>query len=121
MNILKYYWLLLILLVGSCTTPPKKYVIGVSQCSVDIWRDKLNREIKTCEYLDESLDIRLASAHDNSKQQSDQINAFIDQGVNLLMELRAVPRPSSTVPFLTFDLKTASALSASSSNCVSIP
>lgn len=46
MNILKYYWLLLILLVGSCTTPPKKYVIGVSQCSVDIWRDKLNREIK---------------------------------------------------------------------------
>ena len=115
MNILKYYWLLLILLVGSCTTPPKKYVIGVSQCSVDIWRDKLNREIKTCEYLDESLDIRLASAHDNSKQQSDQINAFIDQGVNLLIVApnqydsinQAIERAyAKGIPVILYDRKT---------------
>ena len=41
-----YLWLFLLLLT-SCQQQPRKFVIGVSQCSIDIWRDKLNRELKT--------------------------------------------------------------------------
>lgn len=29
-------------LLASCTGGKKRYVIGVSQCSEDVWREKLN-------------------------------------------------------------------------------
>ncbi len=37
-----------------CHQQPKKFVIGVSQCSEDIWRDKLKDELKMGEYLNNS-------------------------------------------------------------------
>lgn len=73
-----------IILVG-CKETHHKYVIGVSQCSEDIWRNKLNEELKTCEYFNDSISIRLASSNDDSKKQSEQINKFIDEGVDLLI------------------------------------
>lgn len=36
---------ILLLFVG-CSRKPVKYTIAVSQCSEDIWRDKLNEELK---------------------------------------------------------------------------
>ena len=36
----------LVVMFAACTEKPKKFVIGVSQCSEDIWRDKLNNELK---------------------------------------------------------------------------
>ena len=77
--------LMLILLVGYSGNNARKYVIGVSQCSDDIWRDKLNAELKMGEYLNDSLSVRLASSNDDSKKQIQQINQFIDEGVNLLI------------------------------------
>lgn len=77
--------LMLILLVGCSGNNARKYVIGVSQCSDDIWRDKLNAELKMGEYLNDSLSVRLASSNDDSKKQIQQINQFIDEGVNLLI------------------------------------
>ncbi len=79
------YLLLIVATLLSCAQRPRKYVIGVSQCSVDIWRDKLNRELKTSEYFNDSLVVRLASANDDSKKQIAQINKFIDDGVDLLI------------------------------------
>jgi hypothetical protein len=40
-------YMAILVLLGSCSKQPKKFVIGVSQCSEDIWRDKLNDELKT--------------------------------------------------------------------------
>ncbi len=70
---------------GSLRPAKAKYVIGVSQCSQDNWRDKLNRELKTSEYFNDSLDVRLASANDDSEKQIAQINQFIADGVDLLI------------------------------------
>lgn len=74
-----------LLLLAACGQPKAKYVIGVSQCSQDNWRDKLNRELKTGEYFNDSLEVRLASANDDSEKQIAQINQFIADGVDLLI------------------------------------
>lgn len=80
-----YLIILCSLLLCSCGNKPKKYIIGVSQCSMDAWREKLNSELKTAEYLNDSVEVRLASADDDNASQLSQINYFIDQGVSLLI------------------------------------
>lgn len=80
-----YLIILCSLLLCSCGNKPKKYIIGISQCSMDAWREKLNSELKTAEYLNDSVEVRLASADDDNDSQLSQINYFIDQGVSLLI------------------------------------
>lgn len=74
-----------LLLLVSCRETKRRFVIGVSQCSEDIWRDKLNSELKMGEYLNDSLVIRVASANDDSERQMQQINQFVNDGVDLLI------------------------------------
>lgn len=76
---------LLTLLLSACSGNSKKYVIGVSQCSEDIWRDKLNSELKMGELLNDSLIVKIVSSNDDSKKQTEQVNQFIDEGVDLLI------------------------------------
>ena len=76
---------LLTLLLSACSGNSKKYVIGVSQCSEDIWRDKLNSELKMGELLNDSLIVKIVSSNDDSKKQTEQVNHFIDEGVDLLI------------------------------------
>lgn len=73
------------LLTVGCVKHPKKYVIGVSQCSEDIWRDKLNDELKMGEYLNDSIIVKLASSNDDNVMQNRQVNQFVDEGVDLLI------------------------------------
>lgn len=73
------------LLTVGCVKHPKKYVIGVSQCSEDIWRDKLNDELKMGEYLNDSIIVKLASSNDDNVMQNKQVNQFVDEGVDLLI------------------------------------
>lgn len=80
-----YLIILCSLLLCSCGNKPKKYIIGVSQCSMDAWREKLNSELRTAEYLNDSIEMRLASADDDNDSQLSQINYFIEQGVSLLI------------------------------------
>ena len=63
----------------------KKYVIGVSQCSEDIWRDKLNNELVMSTYQHDNVTLKFASANDNDRLQKQQIEQFIKEGVNLLI------------------------------------
>lgn len=80
-----YLIILCSLLLCSCGNKPRKYIIGVSQCSMDAWREKLNSELKAAEYLNDSIEVRLTSADDDNDSQLSQINYFIDQGVSLLI------------------------------------
>lgn len=80
-----YLIILCSLLLCSCGNKPKKYIIGVSQCSMDAWREKLNSELQTAENLNDSIEVRLTSADDDNDSQLSQINYFIDQGVSLLI------------------------------------
>lgn len=74
-----------LLLLVACSRQSDKYIIGVSQCSQDVWRDKLNREMKTAEYFNDSLEVILASANDDSRKQIEQINRFVEDGVDLIV------------------------------------
>ena len=75
----------LVLSMAACKQQPKKFVIGVSQCSEDIWRDKLNDELKMGEYLNDSIIVKLASSNDDNVLQNRQVNQFVDEGVDLLV------------------------------------
>ena len=72
-------------LVLSCSNGKKTYVIGVSQCSEDSWRKKLNDELRDATYLHDNVKLLVVSAGDDDKLQIKQINAFTDKPVNLLI------------------------------------
>ena len=104
-----------LVLLASCTRQPKKYVIGVSQCSEDIWRDKLNDELKMGEYLNDSLIVKLASSNDDNVLQNKQVNQFVDEGVDLLIispnQLSAISKAverafDKGIPVILYDRKT---------------
>lgn len=72
-------------LLASCTGGKKRYVIGVSQCSEDVWREKLNQELRVAALYYNNIDLDIASANDDVRLQTDQINRFVDKGVDLLI------------------------------------
>lgn len=85
---------ILILLLTACSKQAPKYVIGVSQCSEDIWRDKLNDELQTGTYFHDGVELRFASADDSDEKQIEQIHQFIKDGINLLI---VAPNQEATV------------------------
>ena len=74
-----------LLVLAGCNRNTKKYVIGVSQCSEDIWRNKLNDELLMETYQHKDVELLFASAKDNDKLQTEQIEKFIQRGVDLLI------------------------------------
>lgn len=108
------YVAIIVLLTG-CAQQPRKYVVGVSQCSEDIWRDKLNDELKMGEYLNDSLIVKLASSNDDNVLQNKQVNQFVDEGVDLLIvspnQLSAISKSverayDKGIPVILYDRKT---------------
>ena len=103
-----------LVLLGSCSKQPKKFVIGVSQCSEDVWRDKLNDELKTSEYLNDSIIVKLASSNDDNVLQNKQVNQFVNEGVDLLIispnQLSAISKAverayDKGIPVILYDRK----------------
>ena len=107
--------LLLCLIISSCTADKKKYVIGVSQCSEDNWRDKLNGEMLQSLYYYDNVELKIVSAYDNDRRQIAQIDSLVDSGIDLLV---VSPNQMNTVtdvidraydkgiPVILFDRKT---------------
>ena len=105
----------LVLLLTACTGSRPKYVIGVSQCSEDIWRNKLNNELKIGTYFHDDVELRFASADDSDEKQIEQIRQFVSDGIDLLI---VAPNQVATVspaidevfdkgiPVIVFDRKT---------------
>lgn len=73
-----------VLLLSACSGGKKSLVIGVSQCSDDIWRTKLNDELALAARMD-GVSLRFSSADDNSWRQMEQIREFVNQRVDLLV------------------------------------
>ena len=104
------------LMICSCNSRnSKQYVIGVSQCSEDIWRDKLNQELRTATYMEDGVTMRFTSADDNDKRQIQQIEQFIKDGVDLLIispnQVHAITpvvdkAVEKGIPVILFDRKT---------------
>ena len=86
--------ILLILLLASCSQNEKKYRIGVSQCSDDIWRDKQNSELIIGAYFHENIELRFATADDSDERQVQQIDSLVNEGIDLLI---VAPNQVSTI------------------------
>ena len=80
------------LALASCSD--RRTVIGVSQCSDDAWRQKVNREIKIGQYQYKDVDVRFCSANNDAKRQVRQIDSLVASGVDLLI---VAPSDANTV------------------------
>lgn len=112
-----YLYIICAILLVSCSPQKKKYIIGVAQCSSDVWRDKLNKELETSAMCYDDVEIHFASAEDNSERQIMQIDSFVKSGVDLLIvspnqEKSVSPAIDKAyengIPVILFDRKTVS-------------
>ncbi|MBQ9217181.1 MAG: substrate-binding domain-containing protein [Muribaculaceae bacterium] len=112
-----YILLFLFLFLLSCSSGEKRYRIGVSQCSDDIWRDKQNSELRIGAYYHDNVELRFASAYDSDERQVQQIDSLVAEGIDLLI---VAPNQVSTIssaidraydkgiPVIVFERKTSS-------------
>lgn len=86
---MKNYLLFLILCLAgtliSCSQKHTRYYIGVSQCSDDEWRHKMNNEIVREALFYDGVEVEIRTAKDNNRNQIEDINYFIDKKVDLLI------------------------------------
>ena len=76
----------IVLVCFSCTKERKhNYVIGVSQCSEDYWRETVNREMVLEATFQDGLEVRIRSVKDDSEQQIRDIESFLKDKVDLLV------------------------------------
>lgn len=68
-----------------CAPKARHYVIGVSQCSADIWREKQNAELRMGTYLQDGVELRMAAAYDSDERQVEQIDSLVKMGIDLLI------------------------------------
>lgn len=80
-----YLYIIPLLCLLACSRQPASFRIGVSQCSEDIWRDKLNSELRMAAYAHEGVDLLFASADDSDERQVQQIDSFLNVGIDLLV------------------------------------
>ncbi len=108
-------WLFIVITFLSCQQPRAKYVIGVSQCSADIWRTKQNSELRMGTYLHEGVELRFAAAYDSDERQIEQIDSLLASGIDLLIVAPnqvatispAIDRAyDSGIPVIVFERKT---------------
>ncbi|MCR5077132.1 MAG: substrate-binding domain-containing protein [Prevotella sp.] len=111
-----YYIIILLLLLTSCNDTPH-YTIGVSQCSNDRWRQKVNHEILIGQYLYDDVEVRITNADNNDRRQVRQIDSLVREKVDLLVVAPsniktvtpAIDRAyKSGIPVIVYDRKTAS-------------
>ena len=77
--------LLLVLLLAGCSREKPRYVIGISQCSADIWREKQNAELRMANYFHNDVELRFAAAYDSDERQIQQIDSLVATGIDLLI------------------------------------
>ena len=109
--------LLVSLFLLACTEKKPRYVIGVSQCSEDIWREKQNAELRMAAYFHDNVELRFAAAYDSDERQVQQIDSLVATGIDLLI---VAPNQVATIspaidraydkgiPVIVFERKTGS-------------
>lgn len=111
------YIIILIQTIAACTPSEKRFKIGVSQCSADIWREKQNAELRMGAYIHGDVDVRFAAAYDSDERQVQQIDSLVATGIDLLI---VAPNQVQTIspaidraydrgiPVIVFERKTSS-------------
>lgn len=84
-KILSYVLLSALLLTFFGCTKDKVYKIGVSQCSQDDWRSKMNDEINREIMFHEDAAVEIRSADDSNDKQIEDIKYFAENGFDILI------------------------------------
>lgn len=84
-KILSYVLLSALLLTFFGCTKDKVYKIGVSQCSQDDWRNKMNDEINREIMFHEDAAVEIRSADDSNDKQIEDIKYFAENGFDILI------------------------------------
>lgn len=74
----------LCIVVASCSQERKK-VVAVSQCSMDEWRNQMNKEMEHEAFFHKNLEIEIHSTPDNTEQQIKDIEGFIERKVDAIV------------------------------------
>ena len=117
-NVSRLLWYMAIaILLCACSAEKPKYVIGVSQCSQDIWREKQNAELRLGAYFHDNVELRFTAAYDSDERQVQQIDSLVATGIDLLI---VAPNQVATIspaidraydkgiPVIVFERKTSS-------------
>ena len=118
-HIITHLFILYALCAGlcSCSQAEKRYKIGVSQCSADIWREKQNSELRIGAYFHDDVELCFAAAYDSDERQVQQIDSLVSAGIDLLI---VAPNQVQTIspaidraydkgiPVIVFERKTSS-------------
>ena len=85
--LIKYFALITIILsiVSSCKRNEPDFIIGVSQCSDDEWRSRMNEEIIREALFYPNLKVEIRTVEDNNQEQIKDIEEFIANDVNLIV------------------------------------
>ncbi|MCH5228635.1 MAG: substrate-binding domain-containing protein [Muribaculaceae bacterium] len=76
--------LISIIILDGCQKKPV-YKIGVSQCSSDDWRTKMNDEVQREAMLHDDVVVEIRSARDNSEKQIKDIKYFVDNDFDVIV------------------------------------
>ena len=85
--LIKYFALITIILsiVSSCKRNEPDFIIGISQCSDDEWRSRMNEEIMREALFYPNLKVEIRTVGDNNQEQIKDIEEFIANDVNLIV------------------------------------
>ena len=79
-------FLMLMVLLTACSKPDHIYKIGVSQCSIGLWRSKVNNEMLAAQHLfDQDVKVEIVDCYDQSDDQIRQIDSLVASGIDLLV------------------------------------
>ena len=109
-----FFTICCLILLAGCTQE-KAFKIGVSQCSEDDWRRKLNDEIMREVLLHDNIRVEILSADDNSDKQKADLRYFAQNGFDVIIaspnEIDAVTPVldsiyAAGIPLIIFDRRT---------------
>ena len=69
----------------ACSRGGKTYRIGVSQCSADDWRSKMNEEMEREIMFHPDAELEIRSADDSNEKQIADIQYFLDNGFDIII------------------------------------
>ena len=83
-RILSCIFLFILIIVGGCTQK-KNFKIGISQCSSDDWRNKMNEEIILESLLHDDIEIEIRSGDDDSQNQIEDLEYFVKNKFDIIV------------------------------------
>ncbi len=84
-NTLGFALIFCIVAFASCRQEKKQFTIGVSQCSNDEWRSKMNMEMRNEALFHQGVNLTIKTVNDDTEKQIADIQSFIDLRVDLII------------------------------------